>query len=842
MPDELSMSAEEISSSAPAMPMEAAEPKKAGRISAILGCISDVSMIALAVLIPVWLLPITLDILELNKQTLLAVLVLVGVLACVGKSLADKTISISRSWLHLVVLFFLGGYAVTSYMSVDRYISYVGNVGQMQYAFITIASFVLMYSLIVHRFRTPAAATNLILWFIVGSLLAGLYGILSAFGLHIGTGVMLSQGFNTVGTMNALGTFLAIPMVLAATLLTIGAPAGSYLASKKKWVSMGWMIKLYAMIAIGLVLAVLIDFWPVWVELIVGGLLIAGVEFLHNKKLSLRTMILAGAMVVVSAGIWIAPTPASFSKFVPGEVSPSFKHSMMIAQSTLRDNPLFGSGPGTWIYDYARYRSVAVNVSQFWTIRFERGISSAMTMVAMLGIVGSCLWLLLIASVLVFGIRLVLKTKDEDERKVAALAFIGWVTVTLLAFLYNFNVAHHFAFWLLLAIIAALVSKRSFEWKQVTSPWITSVLSIVIIFVGVGTVSGGWLMAQRLTADAKFSGAVSAYTTKQNIDASIVSLKEAIALNPFNDGYYRNLSQAYLIKIDQMTQQNKQPSKDQVDQINSMIMAAVDSAKKAISANPTNVDNYSNLAATYRAIMSFTSGADEFAINAYMDALAHEPNNPVFMDEIGKIYVLRSDAYRTALNSKDEKQKTDAQTGVTSELDKAADWFNKAIAVKPDYTPSHFNLGLVYERQGKLDDAIRKLEDVLKQTPKDATVAFQLATLYERNNQTDQARIMFEQIVAAQPDNANARWLLSMIYEQAKQYDKAIEQVQAVKSTNADNATVDQRLQLLQKEKAAPVGSATSTAATNSTSTAAVAPVPQPQSITSQGAQNPIKR
>ncbi|MFA5130075.1 MAG: tetratricopeptide repeat protein [Patescibacteria group bacterium] len=821
---------------------EEKKTKKSGLISCILGKAVDISMILLVALMPLWFLPITLDILELNKQTLLVVLVLIALLAGVGKSLADKTISLSRSWMHLVVAFFLAGYAVSSYISLDRYISFVGNVGQMQWAFITLAAFVLMYAIIVNRFRDAASTSNLLLWFILGSVLTGLYGLLSIFGMHFGNGTMTAQGFNPVGTVNALGTFLVIPLALSASFLCIGAPTGSMLNSMKKWISLAWKVALYASIAIGLILAILIDFWATWVLLIVAGLLVATCDFFYKKKrFGMQTAIITGAIVLISAAFWILPTPSFLAKYIPSEVAPSAKHSIMIAQQALRDAPLFGSGPGTWIYDYAKYRSVAVNVSQFWTIRFERGVSSVLTMISMFGIVGMTLWLLLVGSGVFGAVRLLLKGKNEDERLVAAAATIAWLVTIVLACVYNYNLAHHFAFWLLLAVIAALMGKRSFEWKQQSSAWVSGVLSVCIIIVGIGAVSGTWLMAQRLVADAKFSTAVAAYNNGGKVDEAIAELQSAITMNPFDDAYQRNLSQAYLAKIDQITKQSPNPTKEQVDQINSMITQSVENAKAAVAANPSNVDNYSNLATTYRAIMSFTSGADEFAIKAYTDALAHEPNNPIFMDEIGKIYVLRSDAYRTALNSKDEKQRQDAQAGVSSELDKASDWFNKAIAAKPDYTASHFNLGLVYERQGKLDEAIGKLEQVLKTTPDDINVAFQLAILYYRNNQKDQAKAMFEQIVRVQPNYANARWFLSMIYEEQKQYDKAIEQVQAVKSTNADNASIDLRLKQLENEKTGTVS--TSTAATNSTSTPMIGNVPpSPQTITSPTGQNQIKR
>ena len=48
-------------------------------------------------LIPLWFLPVTLDVLELNKQTLLVILMSVGLISWVGKGIVDKSFTLSRS-------------------------------------------------------------------------------------------------------------------------------------------------------------------------------------------------------------------------------------------------------------------------------------------------------------------------------------------------------------------------------------------------------------------------------------------------------------------------------------------------------------------------------------------------------------------------------------------------------------------------------------------------------------------------------------------------------------------------------------------------------------------------
>jgi len=296
-----------------------------------------------------------------------------------------------------------------------------------------------------------------------------------------------------------------------------------------------------------------------------------------------------------------------------------------------------------------------------------------------------------------------------------------------------------------------------------------------------------------------------------------------------NDVYERNLSQAYLVKVGGIMQ--NEPTEELVSQVNTLVSMSVDAAQKAIEINPSNVDNYANLATVYQAIASFTRGSDEFAIRNYEEALALEPNNPVFMNEIGKLYVLRSDAYRTLLSSPDAAAKTQAEESIRMELDKASDWFNKAITTKPDYAAAHFNLGLVYEREGRLDDSIRKFEEVLRGNPQDIGVAFQLAILYYRNGNKEASQSMFEQIVQEEPSHANARWFLSSIYEEQGRYDLALDQIEEVQRTNPENTDVAARMEQLESKKAG-----------NDVPNEPV-PLPEPleEGISSPGVQNPIQ-
>ena len=163
--------------------------------------------------------------------------------------------------------------------------------------------------------------------------------------------------------------------------------------------------------------------------------------------------------------------------------------------------------------------------------------------------------------------------------------------------------------------------------------------------------------------------------------------------------------------------------------------------------------------------------------------------------------ILRSDAYQQQLPISGRAKRKEAQQNIKLELDKAAEALNQSIQIKPDYALAHYNLGLVYERQGRLQDAIVKLEQVLQTDNKNVGIAFQLAILYYRNNEKDKSLNLFEQIVAIEPNYDNARWYLSTVYEEQGRYDDAIAQVQKVADNNVGNQSVQDRLTFLIQQR-----------------------------------------
>lgn len=772
---------------------------KMKKFTAFLEWIIRYCLYACIALIPLWLMSGSVESLELHKQTFLIVCVMIALIAWLAKAIYEKNITLKKSWLHIVVAMFGICYFFISLFSQDRYTSLAGNFGQMQWAFISIAAFVIFYVLIVNTITNTTRLYDAVLVFVGFSFFVGAYGLLQLFGVYPLawlSNATAQANFNTIGSFNALAVYMAIPLMLCASLTVLGCKdVGCILGrgTKRSTAAQGLV---WTVLTLSALVLVIVNYWVAWMLILVGTALLVGITYIRTKKIGHPTSIIVPSILGVLSICLLLWNPP-FHIDVPGEILPSPSHSWDIARQTIQSHPFFGSGPGTWIYDYAKYRSSAANVTPYWQMRFDKGHDSFLSLLAMLGIVGTSLWLIVIGSGIVKSVHHLLREKDDDMWQAYVTVFIGWILSVITAFVYNYTFSQHFVFWFLLALLAALLSKGEICINGKKSAAVTTALSVILVIVSVCVFSLGWLAGQRLVADTKYATSMMNYAAGKDISDSIVSLKQAITLNPYNDAYYRALAQANLILLSKELQ--AKPTQEKTPLINSLVSDAVSSAKKATEVLAANVDNWSQLATTYQAIASFTRGADELAIKSYQDALEREPNNPTFYNEIGKLYVLRSDAFRTLLSSNDAKTKKSAEIDMNAELDKAAVALNQSIQIKPDFAQAHYSLGIVYERQGRIKDAITKLEQVLAANNKDVGMAFQLAVLYYRDSQKDRALNLLEQIVAFDSNYANARWYLASLYEERNRVEDAIAQILEIQKINPDNQLVTQRLEALRK-------------------------------------------
>lgn len=774
----------------------------------------------LAAAIPLFFLPWTVDTLEFNKQMLVVAAATIMGLAWVAKMYVERRVEYRSSILNVFVALYVLVYAASAWNSSSRYLSLVGDSGQEMAGLVTVLAFAVIYFTVTSNFREARELRSLLAASVVGGFVTAVYALLQGLGMHtLPFDFAQSSSFNTVGTASALGIYLSYIATLCGGLLLShnGRKQGSNFGA----VASDFLLWLTGVISLFLICV--IAYWPVTVCLLAANTVLILFAFFHARSVrNVGGTLLPTIAIVVSLLTLVFKFPIALG--YPAEVMPSVKASVDIASKTLRESPLFGSGPGTFVFDYAKHRAQEVNTSQFWNIRFDRGSSHFLTSLATTGLIGTLPWLLM-SLVLLISSGLTLVRAKDDTWHIVVGVLAGWIALLVARFLYSSNMAIETAFWLSMAMLVVSHKHQFMAADFERSPRAAMSVSFLFILGIVVALAGLFVQGTRYAAEAAYARALKADTTQVSIDEVLSSLETAVQFNGQSDVYLRNLSAAYIAKAnallseeikveDKKDETNEDHDKrlqvarkEQLDKVSKYTAAAVNSAKGATEIAPKNVANWANLASVYQGLMGISEGADEWAIKGFDSAAELEPANPTFSAEIAKVHLFRADLADQMLRSaKDDAAKADAKAKGEEALGKAIDAANKAIELKADYAPAHFTVAAAYARQGKVAEAISKMEAAARFNPQDIGVQFQLALLYYQAERKDDAMQLLQAIIAQQPNFSNARWYLGAMYEETGKLDEAIAQIEEVAKLNPDSDAVKRKQADLAAKKSGEPG------------------------------------
>jgi tetratricopeptide (TPR) repeat protein len=439
-----------------------------------------------------------------------------------------------------------------------------------------------------------------------------------------------------------------------------------------------------------------------------------------------------------------------------------------------------------------------------------------MTVASNLGVAGLVAWLaVIVVGVWKSAVHLIVSRKKNDEAWVFGMVVsVAWLTTAAGIMFYGASLSLLLLFWLLFALLIRTTSDENIELSFKASPRSGLVLTFAFVILIVLSLAGWFISGTRLYSDSSLTAA-SAMDAGTKDDAVIRNLENALRMDPQSDTIARNLSQAYLIKIQQLFNDTKMDATAKGTQVQNLTASAIKAATAATQLGPKNISNWSQLGAVYEAIGSYVSNAPDQAIAAYQRAADLDPTSPVHPTSIGRMYLsMAGMVMNGAKDSKDEAVKAEAKKKSDDMLTRSLASLEKALSLKSDYAPASYQISIVYDAQGKIKEAVASLEKVLMANPTDIGVGYEMASLYYRDNQKDKAQSVLEEVVKQSSTFANARWLLALIYEEKQQYDNAITQIQEILKNNADNKDVQAKLQALQDEKAGKTPASTNTPAT----------------------------
>ncbi len=829
----------------------------------IWGKVGKICIYLLFGLIPVFFLPLTAFPVAENKTTLAVGLVFVAFGALLAETLNTGRLSLpkGRFWLAGIAFLIISG--ISSALSGAPQLSWWGNLTSPD-SFLNFLIYGLAFLLVPVFLREIGDLIKALLFFSISLFLLSVYSLLQFFGIFIlPFDFTKAVSFNPIGTVQSLAIFLASGLVMIVALLT---------SFKLSGVLKGVFSFCAAVLSL---ILILVNFNYVWLGILFASALVVAWQVMHSRRTTTPPPLLRkegnenpsllakeggweggreeaqGAMLapkfglplvlmVIVAILFFVHPPISQIVQLPAEVRPSFGATLDIARGTLSSgvtSGLFGSGPATFLYEYLIHRSIDLNNTAFWGVRFAQGFSTMPSLLVTIGGLGMGSLLVYLGMFIWAGFKGVATlarpkgnegTQGESSpssassyqvgssgaEKIALISFVSFLFLLASWFYYpvNFSILL-FTFLFAGLVLAALRIGgvvKDFEFSLLQTPQRTFALSLAIIVLIVIVVVGVYWQGQRYIASVYHAFGVQAYDKGQNIDEAMSKVGLAVNLDNSQDKYWRTFAQLLTLRAQEVLNSQDIDTAQLQQRYQVILQSQIQAGQQAVKVNPSDPLNWRQLAAVYEDNVAIVGGADRFAIDNYKKASELNPKNPAEFLSIARAYVRSADrtqAQIARLTQADAKANQDEIGKLQGEradaLNKALEALQKSIALKGDYSPAHFLASQVYERQGNRTLAIEKTLETRNLNPLDTGVGYQLGLLYYLDSQTDKAREELERVVSLSETFSNARYFLGLSYDKLGNGDKAIKQFERIYELNPDNEEVKSILKNLRAGKEA---------------------------------------
>ncbi len=403
----------------------------------------------------------------------------------------------------------------------------------------------------------------------------------------------------------------------------------------------------------------------------------------------------------VASAIIIIATCISVSFILPGKVtSPilvSFPISWSVAVDALKASPVFGVGTSNYLTAFNKFLPVSYNQTPTWGARFTTSRSLALTIVTENGILGMVTFMLVILFIVGESLKNIGNMfKNFGLREASSLSLM---ILSVFFFIFPANIVLVALFFILTVILFTNhelninLSATTLKRGNIVSYRIPAYLLALLIVAG--EVCLIFFGSKAVYAEAKFKTAINALA-KNDGKETYDNLRLAINTSPYVDRYHATYAQVNLALARSLAQKKDLTDSDK-QSVATLIQQAIKEAKSTSALNPQRAGNWEVLAETYKSVIPFATGADQFAIQSYNQAISLDPINPNLRISLGGVYY------------------------ALGRYDDAIAAFKLAILAKQDLANAHYNLAIAYREKKDFDNAIKEIQTVLSLVAKGTT-------------------------------------------------------------------------------------------------------------------------
>ncbi|MFA4991646.1 MAG: O-antigen ligase family protein [Candidatus Omnitrophota bacterium] len=432
------------------------------------------------------------------------------------------------------------------------------------------------------------------------------------------------------------------------------------------------------------------------------------------------------------------------------------------ALGIIKDNPLLGTGIGTFAHHFPRYRPEGLNLFANYAHNDYLQLASES------GIVSLLAWLYMLFVIIRKGIRTYLLS-ESNFKKVVSLGISAGILSMAVHSMVDFNLripANAVLFTVLSGLLFSLSSRRDNSDRRLEIVLNKKALCVLrplfIVFMSVWIFGAFRLVA----ADAMVMSA-----RKAGLEEKLNILNRAVYLSPGNNDYYKRIARAYTSRAYAGPDREKD------------LFMALEYYRRASELNPIDAWAWSGVADSFSRLRDIDSAGYFYKKSLYLD-----PNNSYYLKKMGDLLVM--------LGRIDEAAEVFKRASFLEE--KSALWLDKGHG---KYEPETYTAkGDAYLREGALGRALGMYK--LAEGLGSEEVSVKINNILGMTGKLTEAEKGLPLLKGPEEIsffNARARYLISTgAYEDA---DALIEK--ALLIDQKDPVSIQNKIDVLQKKKAA---------------------------------------
>lgn len=756
------------------------EDKSNGKIVKILDLVINVSIFAIFFGLPLFFTGMSFQGISFEKQTYFYFWTLLALVAWGSKSGYIGEMKIKRTPLDIPIVAFWFFYLISTIFSVDRWHSFVGFFGDPSRGFVSITAIIIMYYLIISNFSEKLL--NWIIRAIVYSgMIAIIWQIMKFFDLRffIPESVWNSLPLSTVGSLQSSGIFACF-MVIILMMRVLKIQNDDKIIPKRKIV---YSVMYIAGIAASLLCVLaLYNYLPIFKSFPLIGLVIGSAFFLifvlakivrPKEAWTLFPMVI---FILVLAFLMIGSV--NISKInLPFNVSVPYGTSLEIMKGSLGDSFFLGYGPGNYGYAFSKF--LPANFDNM-NLRFFQGEGLLLESISNIGAIGTALFIIIILTFI--GTNIFLLYREKEKNKIYSLGIISATLVILANALITQAEASIFILLLMMGILTigtllfeSNVKEKAFSFSLKTSPKFALTLAFISLLIFASVAFLFVFFGKIFIADVLVGKATRA--EKVSEEGSISKVARAISLNSKEGRYFTRLGQEYMVLTNE--EMLKGEKERDIQRIQLYLNLATEAGRKGRDLMPKDVTAQENLAQIYENSGMYLLEGLEMAEKEYQRATELEPNNPFFYVRLGQIKTKMAttkekvedkkklveesvDLFKKALEKRSAYDAALYNLALSQEalgqLDESIENMTKAVSVQRNNVNYVFNLARLFQTRGKGDDnkiAESLFKQILGVNDKEINTYFNLGLLYEKTDRKNEAIKEYEKVIELLPSGSD---------------------------------------------------------------------------------------